>query len=399
MIRDKISFAALLLAALTAGCARSSERNVEAARQVQVPTVKVLQSRAQSLQQTLEVSGNLIGSEEVIVSSQVEGVIRRVSRDLGDAVSRGTVLADLDSTEFDIQVQRAEASYREALARLGVPAGSTVIPPIESASEVRQAKAQLEDANTKVQRQESLLQRGVVSQQTVDDARTTQKVAVARYQSAVENVQNMNASAQQFRGALDWARKKARDTTVASPIGGIVQEKLVSTGEYVKANQPLFKLVSVSVLKLRAQIMEKDARLVRPGMKVELAVDAFPDLHFNGTINRIAPAVDEKSRTFTIEALVPNTGRLLKPGFFARCVIPVGTYPAILVPEQSILSLAGLKKAYVVQDNVARERTLQVGRSVNDWVEIKSGIQPNEYVALNNQQMLSDGLKVKVERE
>jgi RND family efflux transporter MFP subunit len=396
---SKRAFVPVLLLCALSGCARKSEQSVEASRQVQVPTVKVSLSREQSLQQTLEVSGNLIGNDEVIVSSQVEGVARRVLRDLGDAVGRGTVLAELDSTEFDIQVQRAEASYREALARLGVPAGSTQIPPIDSASEVRQAKAQLEDANTKVQRQESLLQRGVVSQQIVDDARTTQKVAAARYQSAVENVQNMIASAQQFRAALDWARKKARDTTVLSPIAGIVQEKLVSTGEYVKVNQPLFKLVSVHVLKLRAQIMERDARLIRPGMKVELTVDAFPDLHFSGTINRIAPAVDEKSRTFAIEALVPNTGALLKPGFFARCVIPVGTYPAILVPEQSILSLAGLKKAYVVQDSVARERTLQVGRAVNDWVEVKSGIQPHEYVALNNQQMLSDGQKVKVERD
>jgi RND family efflux transporter MFP subunit len=363
-----------------------------------MPVVRVVQGRQQTLQRELQVVGNLLGNEEVIVSAQVDGPVKRVLHDLGDAVSQGAVLAEIDPTELNMQMQRAHASYREALARLGVPEGSEKIPAIEDTPEVRQARAQLDDADTKAKRMESLLQRGVVSQQTVDDAHTAQKVADAHYQAAIQSVKNMAASAQQFRAALSWSRKKAQDTIVRSPLSGIIQEKMVSVGEYLKVNQAMFKIVSIQPLKLRAQVMEKDAQLVRAGMSVDLTVDAVPDRHFQGTIRRIAPAVEENTRTFTIEAAVPNPSAVLKPGFFARCTIPVGNYQAVMAPQESIVNIAGLKKVYVIDGDVVQDRTVDVGRTANNWVEIKAGVKPREYVAVSNLQTLSSGLKVRTEK-
>ncbi len=387
----------LLFTAALCACSRNMEPKAEASRSTLTPLVKTVQSRQQPLQNELQVVGNLIGNEEVIVSCQVEGPVKQILHDLGDSVSRGTVLAEIDPTELNMQLQRAQASYREVLARLGVPEGSEEIPAIEDTAEVRQAKAQLDDANTKTRRMESLLQRGVVSQQVVDDAHTTQKVAEARYQAAIQSVQNMIASAHQFRAALAWARKKTQDTVIRSPIAGIVQEKLVNIGEVVKVNQSMFKLVSVQPLKFRAQVMEKDARLVSNGARIDVSVDAVPGRQFPGMIHRLAPAVEEKTRTFTIEAIIPNPGGVLKPGFFARCTIPVGTYTAVLAPQEAIITIAGLKKIYVVDNGVAQERSIEVGRTVNDWVEIKQGLQPREYVAVSNLQGLSNGLKVRVQ--
>ncbi|HEV8132530.1 MAG TPA: efflux RND transporter periplasmic adaptor subunit [Acidobacteriota bacterium] len=380
------------------GCSRSVEPKAEASRETLMPVVRVVQGRQQTLQRELQVVGNLLGNEEVIVSAQVDGPVKRVLHDLGDAVSQGAVLAEIDPTELNMQMQRAHASYREALARLGVPEGSEKIPAIEDTPEVRQARAQLDDADTKAKRMESLLQRGVVSQQTVDDAHTAQKVADAHYQAAIQSVKNMTASAQQFRAALSWSRKKAQDTIVRSPLSGIIQEKMVSVGEYLKVNQAMFKIVSIQPLKLRAQVMEKDAQLVRAGMSVDLTVDAVPDRHFQGTIRRIAPAVEENTRTFTIEAAVPNPSAVLKPGFFARCTIPVGNYQAVMAPQESIVNIAGLKKVYVIDGDVVQDRTVDVGRTANNWVEIKAGVKPREYVAVSNLQTLSSGLKVRTEK-
>jgi RND family efflux transporter MFP subunit len=387
----------LLVTTSLCACSRNMEPKAEASRAALAPLVKTVQSRQQPLQNELQVVGNLAGYEEVIVSSQVEGPVKRIVHDLGDSVSRGTVLAEIDPTELNMQLQRAQASYREVLARLGIPEGSEEIPAFENTAEVRQAKAELDDANTKVRRMESLLQRGVVSQQAVDDAHTTQKVAAARYQAAIQSVQNMIASAHQFRAALAWAHKKVQDTAVRSPIGGIVQEKLVSIGEVVKVNQSMFKLVSVQPLKFRAQVMEKDAPLVHSGARVDIAVDAVPGRQFPGTVHRLAPAVEEKTRTFTVEAIIPNPGGLLKPGFFARCIIPVGSYTAVLAPREAVITIAGLKKIYVIENGVAQERNVEVGRAEQNWVEIKQGLQPREYVAVSNLQSLSNGLKVQTQ--
>lgn len=388
--------AAFALVSLLAACTgkTDSAEKASAAAPAREIAVAVATVEQRNLPRTIQVTGSLHAYEAVTVSTEVEGIIARVYHDLGDRVSKGQLLAEVDARELALQLQRAEAALAEALAQLGIADERAPLPDEAEVAVVQQARAKRDEARLRFNRMQSLQKKGVVSQQQYDEAEVGLRVAEAQYESALETVRRLVAAVGQHRASVALARKKLDDARVLAPIAGSIEERLISAGEYVKVNQPAFRMVQTRPLKLRAEVLEKEVPVVRVGMPLHVRVDAFPGRTFEGRLTRISPTVDVQNRTFAIEGTLPNAEGLLKPGTFARITLIVGEHQAVVIPRRAVYELAGVKKAFVVSDGKIDERPVELGQELGDHVQVVSGVRAGEEVAVSNLAKLTDGLSV-----
>lgn len=360
--------------------------------------VTVTPVRTQKVQRAVEFVGTLYASEEITVSSEVEGRIASISADLGDRATPGQLLAKIQDTEFRFAVEQTEAALKESLAKLGL---ENIPPPnfdVAKTSPVIKAKAELDDTQANLKRMKSLYDEKVISAQEYDTAETRAKTAFATYKNSLEEARALVANAHGKEAQLGTARKRLRDTAILAPLAGSVSKRFISAGEYVKVAIPLFNLVQDNPLKLRGMIPERFAPELQTGQIIELKVDAFPDKAFKGKIARISPAAEVASRSFLVEGLIDNSERQLKPNFFARASVLTRIDPnALTVPQQALITFAGVTKVFVVEGGVARERAVQTGIRVGkNEVEISGGLKPGELVAISALTRLIDGANVKV---
>jgi len=390
----------LLLTAFLYGCERNTsagkveKKDVKEARLA----VTITPVRTQKVQRTVEFVGTLYANEEVAVSSEVEGRIASIAADLGDRVSQGQVLAKIQDAEFRFAVEQTEGSLQETLAKLGL---EKVPPPnfdVTRTSMVIKAKAELDDAQANLKRMKALYDEKVISAQEYDTVATRAKTALASYKSSLEEAKALVASAYAKEAQLGTARKKLRDTVILAPLAGSISKRSISAGEFVKMGTPLFTIVQDNPLKLRGMIPERLAPDVQTEQGIEAKVDSFPDKIFKGKLTRINPSSDATSRSFMIEGLLANPERRLKPGFFAHATVLTHVDPnALTVPQQALVTFAGITKVFVVQSDVARERVVQTGARVGtNEVEITAGLKPGELIAISALTRLTDGAPVKV---
>ena len=163
-------------------------------------------------------------------------------------------------------------------------------------------------------------------------------------------------------------------------------------------NTPILHVMQINPLKVIANVSEQYFRDVKVGMPVDLHVELFPDREFRGTVSLIYPALDPATRTFTVEVKVPNDAETLRPGMYARTTFDMGRKQGVLVPDVAVQKQVGSseKYLYVVRDGVAERRAVKVGRQVGDEVDILTGLEPGEQVAVTALSKLSDGVQVEV---
>jgi multidrug efflux pump subunit AcrA (membrane-fusion protein) len=381
---------------LSAACSSSAREASTASAAPVAPAVSIESARVEErdLQRTVEAIGTLDPNEEVTVSNQVEGAVAKVLVDLGDVVQTGELLATLDTRELELAVTQQAAALQQEMARIGLtnPDGKME----ESAtSQVRQAEAMLSEARSKLDRTRRLADEGVVSKQQLDEQQAKFDVADATVKSARESVRNIKATVAARKAALDLAQKKLADARITAPMSGLVKERLVSEGTYLKANSPVVTLVQTSPLKLRLDVPETAIESVRSGRPVQFTVDSLPGKTFDGRISRLAPSVNQQTRTMKLEAIVDNRGGALKPGLFARVTILTGKSEKTLVaPPGALFSVAGLSKLFVIEGGKVSERIVRTGTRGTDYVEIIEGVKAGDIVATSNLGNLQQGREV-----
>ena len=155
-------------------------------------------------------------------------------------------------------------------------------------------------------------------------------------------------------------------------------------------------------VKVIANISEQYFSNVKVGMPVKLTVDIFPDEEFTGTVSLIYPALDPTTRTFKVEVKVPNAKRTLRPGMYARTTFDMGSKEGVMVPDVAVQKQVGSAERYlyvIEGDSVAERRSIKVGRQVGDRVDILSGVEPGEQVAVTALSKLFDGAAVDVKKD
>jgi RND family efflux transporter MFP subunit len=360
-----------------------------------LPPVEVATTEAitRSLQRGVEVVGSLLADEEVVVSAQAPGELAQLNVDFGNYVARGQIIAHIDARDATLKVEQAEAALKQTMARLGMKESQKFDP--DRSADVRVAKAQLDWEKMNLDRQTRLVENGDISRAVYDQAATAHNLAQARYQAALDAVNQQLAVVEQQRAALSLAKKAVTDTVVRAPINGAVKEKHASRGSYLVVNSRIVTLVKIDPLRLRADIPEYAAALVRTGQTMTLTVEAFPERTFTGRVVRIGPSLSEQTRALAVEAEVTNPGNLLRPGMFAKStLITARDAPAVMVPRRAVQVIAGLNKVFVIENGHASERIVKIGARDGDLIEIVEGVRAGDNVATSNLDKLQEGTVV-----
>ena len=364
--------------------------DAKAARQVKTARVEET-----PFGETVTANGTLAAFDQSTAGVKVAGRLSSISVDLGSVVRRGQMIAQIEPNDYKLRVQQAEAALAQARARVGLsPDGKDDAVKPEDTGTVRQARAVLDEARVSRERAAKLVQQGIVARSEFDTVDAAYKVAESRYQDAIEEISNRQALVAQRRSELALARQQLVDTAVYAPLDGIVQQKRASVGEYLAAGAPVVDIVRMNPLRLQAQVPERDAANVRFGQNVRVSIEGGDKVYL-GQIKRLSPVITQQNRMLMVEADVQNDGAL-RPGSFAKAeIVTNDAKMAVTVPNNAIVTFAGIEKVIVVQNGKALEKPITTGRRSGDWTEILSGINVGEEVIVDPGNLQS-GMAVEV---
>jgi multidrug efflux pump subunit AcrA (membrane-fusion protein) len=377
------------------GCSRGDVNRAKATQE-SAKSIRTESVRQETVRRAVEVVGTLAAEDQVTISSEAAGAVSRILADLGDRVTAGQVLVELDREKLQYNADEQKAALERALAKYGATSPDRM-PPAEKTPDVQKAAAELVQATQAYDRAAELNKRQLLPKQMLDDADATLRSKQASYDAALQNAKNLRADIAAAVATAKLADRQLRDAYIRAPFNGYVEKRLVSLGQLVSPQTPVMSVVRVDPLKVAAEIPEAMAPWIKVGQAVTLSVDAYPGRSFTAMMSRISPAVSPQTRAFPFEARVPNGESLLKPGTFARVHIESGKVDQMLtIPYAALQYRYGVNRAFVVQDGRLAARELKVGERLGDRVEILSGVQAGEPVAITDVDQLVDGLHVTV---
>jgi HlyD family secretion protein len=294
--------------------------------------------------------GNITGSgtietTNIVVSSKVNGTVKKIVKDEGDAVKLGDTVLIIDSEVYELQLEQANAiqSAAEARYRL-ITEGARKEDKALAKEKLNQAQTNFNLAKIKKERIENLYKSNSISQQKYDDVIAKYKLAQAQLNSAKqhylkikngarpEEIQQAKANLEKANANLNLIKKQIRDCYVTSPQNGVIVKKFVEIGENVPPFGALFKVSDLSTVKLVIYVSEQELGKVKLGQTVEVKTDTYPDKIYKGKVTYISPEAeftpksvqtkDERTKlVFAVKIEIPNENSELKAGMPADAVI------------------------------------------------------------------------------
>jgi RND family efflux transporter MFP subunit len=392
---------AILLAAAAALPSCSKKEHGAAAKPDPGPAVRVdaVTVQPETLPQTYDAVGTVNTSRRSTLSSKAMGAVLALSVDEGDAVIAGQTLVVLDATDIEAQIRQAEAAAQQAQS-----AAAEVDQGIAAAQAgLRSAQAQLDLATKTYKRYETLLAEKSVSQQEFDQIAAGKKQAQAGVAQAGQSVEAMKSKKQQAQAQIRQAQSAAQQArvmlgfaTISAPFDGIVVKKHVELGQMAAPGVPLLTIEDQAAYRLDAQVEETLLGLVKPGEAVAVKLNSYPDRMFEGVVSEVTPAVDPMTRTFTVKVRLLNAGGPpVRSGMYGKALLPTGSAETLRTPASAIADRGQMKGVFVITGDTARFRLIKTGRAYDDGsVEILSGLNPGDRIAVSGVDRLKDGSKV-----
>jgi len=402
---------------ILASCAPKPEDT--GAEKTELPTVIVTVQplEPKAVKRTVAVVGSLDPYKDVTLSPKVDGRVNRVLRDVGDTVMPGDVLLELDSREYELDVEVARAGLLAELSRLNLNALPAGEPDWTQVKSVARARAAFNLATKDFARAKDEKLKGVGTQQSFDKAEAEVELAETALRVAEAEARATFATARKMKATLEKAEDRLRDSVLrapvpeewsawaaaigpaACPLRYTVANRMVWEGEMVRAmpEKNVYRLVFSHILKLRVTVPERHAQEVQTGQRVTLRVDSY-DRPFTGVVSRVSPTVDTLNRTFQAEIVVPNgdSKAKLKPGTFARAEIETHTDPGVIaVPPSAVVSFAGVNKIFVVDGDKAKAVEVRLGQREKEWVEVIGAIPQKAKLITSGFSQLVDGSPIK----
>lgn len=328
------------------------------------------------IEQRRELTGTLEATAEIMVAAKVGGRLDRITVDLGDPVTQGQVVAELD----DAELVQAQAQTKADLA-------------VARAREVAADNA-LRIAGRNLERVQGLQRRGIASEEELDTTRAAKLQAEAELAVAASEVTRAKAA---LRGAQ--VRKGYTRVSVEWSDGAkqrVVAARHVDDGTMVAANTPLLTVVGLDPLVVAVYVTEQDYGRLHVGQPITLRTDAYPGEEFAGQVARIAPVFATESRQARVELQVDNPDGRLRPGMFVRVrVVLAELEAAITVPREALVEHEDGQAVFVVADDGAtvRLQAVTVGLSDGERVAVE-GVEPPARVVTLGQPLLHDGAPI-----
>jgi RND family efflux transporter MFP subunit len=386
----------LALAALAAGCGANADAPAPSAADAETAAVTAATAAAveRPITRFVGVTGTLTAEEQAEVAAEIAGRVVATPVERGSRVRAGAELVRISDVEVRAQAQEAEANAGQIEARLGLAEGGEFV--IDRVPEVANARAAYDLAQADFDRAKMLLERKLLPQADFERSRTQAEAARRQLDIARNTAEQQYQSLLAARARMTLARKALTDTVVRAPFDGLVEERLVSAGDYVTRGTKVASVIRINPLRVELTVPGQYLSEVATGRAVTLEVDAFRGQTFTGRVRYVSPAVRADSRSLVVEAVVPNETGQLKPGLFATARIEQASdTPAVLVPVTAVRTISGTARVYVVTaDRTAEERIVTTGQTVGDLVEITTGLEAGETVATSNVTQLVDGVRI-----
>ena len=384
----------LLVAVCVLSCSGTPPVAAQADQNAKPRDVKIVKIAEAPFVRAITVTGTLAAEEQVVLGFKVAGRVAEVRVDLGSRVAAGQIVASMVSTDFELRVRQAEAALAQARVRLGLPAAgdSDVVDPQNTAL-VRQRRAVSQEAKLNRDRMQTFVERGLSARAELDSAQAALEVAEGQYQDGLEEIRNREAILAQRRSELELARQQLQDSVLRSPLNGAVRERRVAAGEYRAPGDAVMTIVRTNPLRLQLSVPERETAGLTPGLMVKVRVEGDSAEH-TGRLERIGAAIQETNRTLPVEAVVPNAADTLRPGQFATAEIIVSRNDRVLVvPQDAVVTFAGIQKVLTVVDGRAHEQRIRTGRRDGNRVEIVEGLRGGELVIVEPGDLI-DGVRV-----
>jgi len=371
----------------------------------------------------LTAGGYIVPHRKIELSPKITGRIEWIGVDKGGKVRQGQVLIRLDQQELKAQVAQARAALDQARHRLTeLETGSRPQEIEQARAAMQQAEANLLNAERTVRRMRELHAEGGVSQQQVDDARTVYEVAVAQLRSAregldlakvgprQEQIDQARAALRHAEANLALAQANMANTEIRAPEDGTILERLAELGETVTtgvtatrgAKSAIVSMADLNDLRVELDINQNDLRRLRMGMPAVVALDAYPDRPYQGTLVEMAPEANRQKATLQVKVTVHDPDDLVRPEMNARVTFQEPPRPGgaarILVPKEALVGGAESPAVFLVRDGKAVRRPVKLGAESGTNVEVVEGLQGGEDVVIRGMGALADGAPVRVKK-
>jgi RND family efflux transporter MFP subunit len=348
-----------------------AHRPEEGSTEVRAVPVEVESVGTAAIEQTIELTGMILANKRVEVASKVAGRVESLSTampdgsrqavDVGLSVAQGQPLAVIDHDMHLAQVAAAEA-------------------------EVKAKQVQLAQAQRESNRIVGLFESGSATEQARDQAVTAAELAATGLSLA--------------RANLDLAQIGLRESTIVSPIDGVVTAKYIDEGNLVAQGQRIVGLADIKTVKVLATVPERYSMQICQGMPVKIVVDAFRERVFDANVYCVYPTLDEQTHTLRVEVRLENGDLSLRPGMFTHVKLVLDHKDETIVIARDVI-LGGKIDApyvYVAQDGCARKRIVEIGLTDGPRCEITHGLQSGESLIVNGIDRIADGTAVEIVR-
>jgi membrane fusion protein, multidrug efflux system len=329
-----------------------------------VPTVAVIHPESEKPDEDLVLPGSLQAYEESPIYARTSGYLVAWYKDIGSRVTKGELLAKIDTPEVDQELNQTRAARQQTVA-------------------------QMELAKISADRWENLRKTDSVSAQEADQQVSGYKQAQANLAAADANVRRL----EQLEGFKD----------VFAPFTGVLTKRNVDPGALINAGagaagRELFDLARVDPLRVYTSVPQAYAPFIKVGAKTFVTLQEFPGQKFLATVARTAESIDPTTRTLLTEVDVPNKEGRLLPGSFGEVHFAVGSgVNKVTIPVNTMLFRAeGARVAVVGADNKVELRPINIGRDYGATLEILGGVAPSDKIVVNPADSLEDGQQVNV---
>lgn len=322
--------------AVGCGSDGAPEKKANAMQDV-TPTVSVEQVFVREVPQEKTYTSTVQPFAKNNISPQSVNRISKIHVEIGDNVKKGQVLAEMDHLSL------------------------------------QQIEMQMKNNEIEFGRLKGLYEVGGIAKSDLDAIELAYNVSKTQYENLLEN------------------------SVLCSPIDGVITARNYDIGDMFSMGAPIFTVEQIVPVKLLMGISESDYSNIKKGDKVFLTADALPGKQFEGQINRIYPTVDPATRTFTVEVIVDNKNKELRPGMFVRAQVRFGVNNSVVVPDVAVVKQTGSGERFVYvlnDDGTVTYKKVTLGRRMGSEYEIIEGLNDGEKIVTGGQIRLKDGIKV-----
>jgi HlyD family secretion protein len=352
--------------AIAADTAKAQENKTEAPKP---PTISVIAAEKRQIVETLDVSGNFVAREEIMVQPEIDGAaIVEILVDEGDNVKKGQVLARLSSSQIDIQLAQTDANLARSDAAIA-----------QAGAQIQQMQAMVDQAKADLNRTSKLRKSGISTQEQFDQRQAALNSYMAQLESAKQAVVVAQADRKQIQAQRKELELRLARTEIKAPADGFVSRRMARLGSIAAMSQEaMFRIIESGDIELQADVAESDLPRLKTGQPVSISVAGSKE-RVDGIVRLISPVVNTTTRLGSVRVSLAK-GVRVPLGSFGRGMVEIARSQGVSLPLSAVTFKADAAVTQVVKDNKVETRAIKTGLINDEFVEVSEGLIDGEWV-------------------